>query len=148
MKIGQVAAEAGVNIDTLRYYERRGLLEEPSRRPSGYREYPVETVRIIRFIKRAQDLGFTLDEVEELLQLRPGQSSNKNRARTIAQSKLRDIDEKIMRLTAIRDALNGLVEACACSTRAPGCAILEAFDDPKPLLQISRGGKDKHNGKR
>src|SRR6266702_526426 len=72
MKIGQAATRAGVNIDTLRYYERRGLLAEPQRRPSGYREYPEETVPIIRFIKRAKNLGFTLNKIEELISLRDG----------------------------------------------------------------------------
>ena len=70
MRIGTAAAQAGVNIQTLRYYERRGLLPRPPRRTSGYREFPDDAVRIVRFIKRAQDLGFTLDEIEELLRLR------------------------------------------------------------------------------
>ena len=64
MRIGEVARQAGVNVQTLRYYERRGLLREPARRSSGYREYPPHTVRLIRFIKRAQELGFTLAEIE------------------------------------------------------------------------------------
>src|SRR5216683_3180414 len=88
MKIGQVATRAGVNIDTLRYYERRGLLAEPERRPSGYRDYPEETVPIIRFIKRAQDLGFTLNEIEELISLRDGGNGRrKGEIRALAEAK-------------------------------------------------------------
>jgi len=70
IRIGEVAARAGVNVQTLRYYERRGLLKPPARRPSGYREYSPDAVRVVRFIKRAQQLGFTLDETGELLRLR------------------------------------------------------------------------------
>src|SRR4029453_16136340 len=70
MRSGAGAEQAGVNVQTLRYYERRGLLPRTPRRDSGYREFPADAVRIVRFIKRAQDLGFTLDEVEELLRLR------------------------------------------------------------------------------
>jgi DNA-binding transcriptional MerR regulator len=70
LRIGEVAGRAGVNVQTLRFYERRGLLPEPPRRASGYREYAPESVRRVRFIKRAQELGFTLAEVEELLRLR------------------------------------------------------------------------------
>ncbi len=78
LKTGEVAARAGVNIQTLRYYERRGLIQEPTRRASGYREYPQDAVRVIRFIKRAQDLGFTLTEIEELLRMRRSTTSIRN----------------------------------------------------------------------
>lgn len=144
MKIGQVATQAGVNIDTLRYYERRGLLAEPERRPSGYREYPEETVSIIRFIKRAQDLGFTLDEIEELISLRGGRNGKrKSDVRALAQAKIGDIDQKLARLKAMRSALSALLEACACSGGRPACPILEALDDdadaPEP---------EKRNGNR
>ena len=70
LRIGDVASKAGVNIETLRYYERRGILRSPKRSSAGYREYPTDTVRLIRFIKRAQELGFTLDEIEDLVALR------------------------------------------------------------------------------
>lgn len=131
MKIGQVAAEAGVNIETLRYYERRGLLAEPERRPSGYREYPQRTVSLIRFIKRAQDLGFTLTEIEELISLRDGSGRRRTDVRSLAEAKIRDIDQKLSRLRAMRSALEGLVESCACGGRPrPSCPILEALDEP------------------
>jgi MerR family copper efflux transcriptional regulator len=145
MKIGQVATEAGVKIDTLRYYERRGLLAEPERRPSGYREYPEETVSIIRFIKRAQDLGFTLDEIEELISLRDGgDGGRRSEIRARAEAKMRDIDQKLARLQAMRSALFGLVESCACSRGRRECPILEALNDPADgpdVLQRRRNGK-------
>lgn len=145
MRIGQVAEQAGVNIDTLRYYERRGLLDEPERRPSGYREYPPETVQVLRFIKRAQDLGFTLHEVQDLLRLRQARGSRPE-VRTLAEVKLHAIEEKIARLSAMRDALGVLVKSCACG-RGPAtltCPILEALDDPKPLVQIRMRKEKKH----
>jgi len=146
MKIGQVATRAGVNIDTLRYYERRGLLAEPQRRPSGYREYPEETVPIIRFIKRAQDLGFTLNEIEELISLRDGGDGRRRSAvRALAEAKMRDIDQKLARLQAMRSALFGLVESCACSRGRPACPILEALNDSADGSEALRR---RGNGKR
>jgi Hg(II)-responsive transcriptional regulator len=130
MKIGQVATQAGVNIDTLRYYERRGLLAEPERRPSGYRVYPEETVSLIRFIKRAQDLGFTLKEIEELISLRGGDGKRRSEVRALAEAKMQDIDQKLARLQAMRSALFGLIEHCACRRGRPACPILEALNDP------------------
>lgn len=114
LRIGDVAAKAGVNIETLRYYERRGILRSPKRSPAGYREYPTDTVRLIRFIKRAQELGFTLDEIEDLIALRQTPSKRRNKVRELAAAKLVAIDEKIARLTAMRDALAPLLEECAC----------------------------------
>lgn len=145
MKIGQVATRAGVNIDTLRYYERRGLLAEPARRPSGYREYPEETVPIIRFIKRAQDLGFTLNEIEELISLRDGgDGRRRSEVRALAEAKMHDIDQKLARLQAMRSALFGLIETCACGRGRPACPILEALNDSADgpeVLQRRRNGK-------
>src|SRR5207244_6106668 len=89
MRIGAAAELAGVNVQTLRYYERRGLLPRPPRRDSGYREFPDEAVRLVRFIKRAQDLGFSLDEVEELIRLRSGIPRERARVRAVAERRVR-----------------------------------------------------------
>jgi Hg(II)-responsive transcriptional regulator len=129
LRIGEVAARAGVNIQTLRYYERRGLLEVPQRTASGYREYPAETVRLIRFVKRAQDLGFTLKEVEELIALRDAKGRKRSEVRSLAEAKMRDIDKKLAQLQAMRSALFTMVESCACRDGRPTCPILEALDD-------------------
>src|SRR5436305_7887145 len=98
MLITETAREAGVNTQTLRYYERRGLLPKPARRGSGYRDYSGEAVRLVRFIKRAQELGFSLDEVEELVGLRGVRRGERHRVRAIAERKIDDIDRKIAQL--------------------------------------------------
>lgn len=127
---GDVASRAGVNVQTLRYYERRGILGRPRRTSSGYRQYPIDTVRLIRFIKRAQELGFTLEEVEELITLRQSSTRKRDQARKLAAKKMRDIDEKLARLQAMRSALYTLVEDCECGRETLLCPILEALEDP------------------
>jgi|SRR5215831_184331 len=128
MRIGEVARRAGVRIDTLRYYERRGLIDEPERLRSGYREYASDIPRVIRFIKRAQDLGFTLSEIEELLALRDGAGGNRAAARGVAESKLIEVDDKIRALRAMRAALAHLVDQCRAHGTHLHCPILDALD--------------------
>lgn len=129
LRTGEVAAQAGVNVQTLRYYERRGLLEEPARRASGYREYSPDAVQLIRFIKRAQELGFTLAEVEDLLRLRGDQETACSEVRTAAEAKIEDIEQKVRHLRAMRRALVVLVASCATEGSPRHCPILEALDD-------------------
>ncbi len=125
MWISEAAEQAGVNIQTIRYYERRGLLPRSPRRRSGYRELPDEAVRLVRFIKRAQDLGFSLDEVSELLRLR--KSKDRAKARAVAVRRLRQVEQKIVELSAMRDALRHLIHACHEGTTLE-CPILEALE--------------------
>lgn len=127
MRIGAAAEQAGVNVQTLRYYERRGLLPRPPRRQSGYREFPGDAVRIVRFIKRAQDLGFTLDEVEELLRLRSDKRRDRARVRTVAERRIRQIEQKIAELAAMKQALTHLVHCCREGSTLE-CPIIEALD--------------------
>ena len=129
MWISEAAQQAGVNVQTIRYYERRGLLPSPPRRSSGYRELPQETVRRIRFIKRAQDLGFSLDEVAELLQLRTAKSTNRTRVRALAERRVQQIDRKIAELEALRQALRTLVHRCHEGATLE-CPIIEALEQP------------------
>ncbi len=136
LRIGEIARQAGVNVQTLRYYEKRRLLPVPGRRPSGYREYPPETVQFIRFIRRAQDLGFTLSEIEELLALRKHGARRRAKVRSVAEAKLRDINEKIRSLEAIRQALLTLVRSCACQGKSPECPILEALSEEGNLRNL------------
>jgi len=138
LSIGQVADQAGVNVQTLRYYERRGLLASPERTDAGRRQYPTETVRLIRFIKRAQDLGFTLKEIEELIALRQTRGQDRSKVRRLAAAKLADVDQKIGRLRAIRKAVSTLIESCACRGEALECPILEALDDEQPASERRR----------
>jgi Hg(II)-responsive transcriptional regulator len=128
LRIGEVAGLARVNIQTLRFYERRRLLAEPPRRASGYREYPAESVARVRFIKRAQELGFSLTEVQELLRLRDDQQIPCKQIRSTAETKVAEIDEKIRRLTAMKTALRALVASCAAN-REHHCPLLEALDE-------------------
>jgi len=124
-----VAREAGVNLDTVRYYEKRGLLPEPDRTPSGYRQYGPEHVQHIRFIKRAQELGFSLEDIRELLELRVTPGAGKEvRARTT--EKIREIEAKISDLERIRDKLHELSEACLHGGSPDSCLVLHALDHP------------------
>ena len=123
----QLARKAGVNVETLRYYERRGLIPEPPRRDSGYRQYSQDDVARIQFIKRAKDLGFTLQEVQELLDLRVDPDTPCIMVKRRADLKIIDIETKLQSLKRIKKALNKL--AAACSGRGPvgDCPILEAL---------------------
>ncbi|MFV8315115.1 MerR family transcriptional regulator [Mycobacterium paragordonae] len=139
LRSGQVAAAAGVNIDTLRYYERRGLLREPQRSLGGHRLYPPETVTMMRVIKAAQRLGFTLDEVAELLAATRlgGRSDVGLQAR--AAAKLAEVDEKLVELTAVRDTLRAALAA--------GCDdLLACVESPCCPLPFTTGNDSAMGG--
>jgi MerR family mercuric resistance operon transcriptional regulator len=107
MRIGEVAAGAGVNVQTLRYYERRGRLPEPGRRGAGYRAYdPAELIELRRTTSRGAEV------------------------RALAAAKVEDIERRMGHLRAMRDALGGLVDACECEDTSPACPIIEALDEP------------------
>src|SRR4051794_41138555 len=127
MRIGTAAQQAGVNVQTLRYYERRGLLPRPPRRESGYREFPDDAVRVVRFIKRAQDLGFRLEEVEDLLKLRNDKRRDRARVRAVAERRIKEIDQKVAELEAMKKALGHLVHRCRGGATLE-CPIIEALD--------------------
>jgi Hg(II)-responsive transcriptional regulator len=127
VKTGQVASEAGVNIQTLRYYERRGLLAEPPRQVSGYRAYGANSVAVIRFIKRAQEVGFTLTEIEMLLHLAQGGPANCEAVRELAHLKVVDLDRRMESLHAMRVSLERLVETCDRPKRSRECPLIEAL---------------------
>jgi len=138
MWITQAAKEAGVNAQTLRYYERRGLLARPPRRGSGYRDYPADAVRIVRFIKKAQELGFSLDEIEQLVRLRGVRRGERQRVRAIAERKIQDIDQKIAHLQSMRGALTQLVDSCHHGVAAD-CPIIDALNDTVCLKADTTG---------
>jgi MerR family mercuric resistance operon transcriptional regulator len=125
---GRLAREAGVNVETVRYYERRGLLPKVPRKSSGYRLWPPDTVKRIRFIKHAQDLGFSLREIHDLLSLRTDNTRSCSVVKKIADEKIADIDGKIKALRRIRKALLKLSETCPGSGPVSDCPILEALD--------------------
>lgn len=125
MTIGKLAGTCGVSVETIRYYQRRGLLEEPARVKGGYRRYPDTMRKRLRFIKRAQALGFTLTEVGGLLRL--GERGMCVETRSLALGKVSLIDEKIADLTAMRGALQGLAGRCDAGVGGDGCPILAAL---------------------
>lgn len=127
LTIGEVARQAGVGIETVRFYERQGLLEEPKRRASGYRQYGQEAVAALQFIRRAKELGFTLREIKGLLALRLDASATRAEVREQAMSKVADIEAKITDLQRMRDVLKKLVKKCHGNGAATGCPILEAL---------------------
>lgn len=133
MKIGQVAEQGGVNLQTIRYYEREGLLPPPPRMASGYRLFNQGTVRRVRFIKRAQELGFTLAEIRDLLTLRVDEKRSSGEVRSIAGAKIADIDSKIQSLLAMKQALTRLTERCSGHGPASECPILESIDSDEVL---------------
>ncbi len=129
---GRLARLAGVGVETIRFYERRGLLEEPPRTEAGYREYAPETVRRLRFIRRAKELGFTLREIGELLSLRVAPGATCADVRRRAEAKRRDIEEKIRSLEQMNAALAKLSQACRGRGPVGDCPILEALEDDEP----------------
>lgn len=140
MRTGEVAREAGVNVQTLRYYEREGLLREPPRRESGYRVYGPEAVRIVRFIKRAQELGFSLAEVESLIELAHGGPESCEAARALAEHRMAELERRIADLTAMRDSLQRLVATCAMPRGQRECPVMQSIESA-----VGSGeGSDKH----
>jgi DNA-binding transcriptional MerR regulator len=140
LRSGQVAAAAGVNVETLRYYERRGLLADPDRSPGGHRLYSTETVTVLRVIKAAQRLGFTLEEVADLLEVgrhrhRPGRTDAGLQAR--AQGKLAEVEERIADLMTIRDNLRAAVDA-GCADLIE-CASTECCPIPFATITVRPG---------
>ena len=131
LTIGQAAKRAEVNIETIRYYERQGLIPPPPRRESGYRQYPADIVSRVRFIKRAQELGFSLNEVAELLSLRVGPNTTCGDVKKMADGKIAEIEGKIQTLERMKDALTRLVETCEEGRQAEECPILWAFGNDK-----------------
>ncbi|MGH8661823.1 MAG: heavy metal-responsive transcriptional regulator [Burkholderiales bacterium] len=128
LTIGKVAHSAGLAIDTVRYYEREGLIEKPARSVSGYRHYRPDVIARLRFIRQAKELGFTLSEIRELLTLKvaPGKSCADVKSR--AEAKIADIEQRVARLNRMKGALRKL--ATACSGRGPTseCPILDAIE--------------------
>ena len=123
-----MAARAAVNPQTLRYYERRGLLPAPIRSPGGYRAYAADAVSRVRFIKRAQDLGFTLAEVELLLHLADGGPDRCDTARRMAEEKITDMRRRITQLQALQAGLTRLVATCERPRAERECPILHELD--------------------
>ena len=128
LTIGKVARGAGLGIETVRFYEREGLLEPPARTEANYRVYPQQDIVRLRFIKRAKNLGFTLKEIKELLSLRQDPGASKEDVKRQTEAKISDIDEKIRDLTRIKQTLEKLDQCCDGHGPTSDCPILEALE--------------------
>jgi MerR family transcriptional regulator, copper efflux regulator len=132
LTISQLAKQAQVNVETVRYYERRGLLPQPPRRASGYRQYSQADLAYLQFIRRAQTLGFSLKEIAELLAMRVDPTMSCHDVREQAAHKLADVDAKIHALEDIKVALQRLIALCSGEGPISACPILDALTTPEP----------------
>jgi MerR family copper efflux transcriptional regulator len=133
--IGQVAHRAGVGVETVRFYEREGLLEEPARRASGYRQYSEEAIKQIRFIKRAQQLGFSLKEIAELLTLRVDAETSCEQAKERAAAKLAEVEMKMVELQRMRQALLHVASLCAGEGTKGRCPLLDVLEHDEETVE-------------
>ena len=128
MTIGELAKACGVGIETIRYYERRGLISDPRKRGIGRRDYSEKHLRRLRFVKQAQALGFTLKEVSELLALRVAEGSTCADVRAKARAKVQDIEQRVATLLTFKGALNRLGSRCRGAGPTSECPILDALE--------------------
>lgn len=140
LSIGQVSRRTGVSVETIRYYEREGLIESPPRKASGYRQYGDADVTRLAFIQQAKSLGFSLKEIGELLSLRADPARGSSEVRALAQDKLEDIETRIRLLQRMRRALKKLTDRCPGSGSTQDCPILEALDRPASKHNSERRG--------
>ncbi len=128
MQIGELSTQTGVSVDTIRYYEQRGLMPAPKRTASGYRQYAETDVSRLKFIVQGKELGFTLEEIAQLLSLRAG-DCNCAEVRAVAEAKAGEIDARIAKLSRMRDTLLALAEQCEQASGADPCPILKSLGD-------------------
>jgi MerR family copper efflux transcriptional regulator len=128
MRIGKVAKQVGITVEAIRFYEKKGLIEPPTRNESGYRDYPEDVVQLVSFIKRAKELGFSLKEIKNLMSLRytPGTTCSEIKSQTI--EKIANIDRKVKDLLKIKGALAELVSGCPGQGPLNHCTIMEALE--------------------
>jgi MerR family mercuric resistance operon transcriptional regulator len=137
LTIGNVAKAAGVNVETIHFYERRGIIDQPEKPQTGFRRYPPEVIARVRFVQRAQELGFSLREITELLDLRLDPAVSCEDVRRRAETKVAAIETKIADLHRMHRALGELIAACAQRGRTGECPILDALDD----REANEGGR-------
>lgn len=128
LTIGKIAKQTSVSVQTLRYYERRGVLKPDAKRDSGYRLYSEDAVKVVRFIKHAQELGFSLDEIYELLKLKADRVSKCENVQSRALKHVADVKEKISRLVRIKKILDDLVLQCRKRKTNAECPLLACLD--------------------
>ena len=131
LTIGEVAKRSGIGLETVRFYERKGLIEEPPRTDSGYRQYPEDVVARLRFIRRAKELGFSLKEISELFSLRVDPDTTCADVKRRTDLKILDIEQKMSTLQTMKSALTKLGASCTGMGPTSDCPILEALDTKK-----------------
>lgn len=141
LTIGEVAKQTGIGVETVRFYEKSGLIDEPPRTEAGYRQYPEDTASRVRFIRHAKELGFTLTEIKELLNLRLDPRTTCEDVRQVAEEKLRNVRAKIQSLQAIEMALGELIGACAVGGPDGECPILEALEPDWHISEKQRNSR-------
>lgn len=129
MSIGELSKHSGIAIETIRYYERLGLLRPTARKASGYRIFNRDSSKTLRFLKHAQELGFSLSEIKELLKLRAHKESRCEHVQAEAEKHLRDVESKIERLERIRVVLSKLIRECRSRKTTDTCPILDCFEE-------------------
>ena len=139
LKIGDVAREAGVGVETIRFYERKGLIDQPSRPGSGFRRYDAQMPRRIRFIRHAQELGFSLREIRDLFYLRVDPNVSCGDVKAKALAKLTEVEQKLASLGRIRETLLAITRSCAGEGPTTECPILDALDEPQTVGNMDRG---------
>ena len=144
MRISDIAREAGVGVETVRFYEQKGLIQQPAKpRTGGYRDYPAQSVHRIRFIRRAQQLGFSLGEILELLELESGPTARCADVRSRAKAKRAEVLTRIDNLKRIQEVLETLIDACPGKGPARKCSILGAISNGDLRLDSMKEG-DNH----
>ena len=137
--IGRLANLAGINVETIRFYERRGLVTQPAKPTRGYRQYPEEAIRRLTFIKRSKSLGFTLGEISELLSMSEGAKATCGNIEERAKKKIAEIKDKITRLESMKRALEILSAPCEGEELARSCPLIEALNaDAKKLTNMMK----------
>ncbi len=129
MRIGQVAKSAGITVEAIRFYEKEGLIEVPSRTSSGYRNYSADQTQIISFIKKAKELGFSLKEIKEILELRYTPGTTCGDIKQKAEQKVAIINERIDLLRQVRNSLNSLIKSCTAESPVSMCPIIELLSE-------------------
>lgn len=132
LRIGELAKRSGLSVETLRYYERRGLIPPPARLPSGYRSYPEDTLDRLIFIRRSKELGFSLDEIDELLQLDVNPQLGAAEVKARVEAKIATVERKIADLRRLQHSLQSLSARCCGEGSTSDCPILEFLHQPEP----------------
>ena len=147
LTIGSLAKQANVNVETIRYYERRRLLPEPPRTRAGYRIYHTDMIRQVHFIKHAQKLGFSLKDIKELLALRATPSGSSAEVRKRAEAKIADIEEKLRVLHAMKKTLMQTTKTCVGRGLISDCPILQSLDHDERLRMQARAKRERGSAK-